>query len=497
MNWALLFINLTVLAFLGWSIKWWTTYTQSRYNLGMAWLFCFVGPLAISCVPLRLTMDWNVADHMVIDYTKDLSQRYQVEHRQQQVINVCEQILNGNVEAELESQVDLVVDFCGMTDDVSWPDAKDWAKMIAGDEWPGVDVEKLEKDLEWVNPYNFVINGFPSTCHGDAGETLQQTCTGNGVFDGNSFEFDGPPPCECGANCDMVGYCKFSSATTGDQYVACRELIPKLNCTDMHLLTESCSCSCAAATNPDTGANKYNFTKAEERCKNGYVHNFVPMWHQDLEFPIVGDMSFTTYKVHWYCGEARGYLYESKYDLALQKSKDGCRELMAMSGGSDIWESESIATNIEKGMKLSKKLSSTSLSYDHAMDMMMLALPAALSIGPGLMIGSLRAKTMVPQAASAGMFVVLLPWLYAPVVWCIFNFGFQVRHVFVFVLLSTNILYLTEFLAVRRQPFHPPRPDAARVCAHDVLHHWHLLQYYAPSFEGKGQGYRQVGRPHI
>ena len=46
MNWALLIVNLTVLCFLGWSIKWWTTYKQSRYNLGMAWLFCFARSLA-------------------------------------------------------------------------------------------------------------------------------------------------------------------------------------------------------------------------------------------------------------------------------------------------------------------------------------------------------------------------------------------------------------------------------------------------------------------
>ncbi|GMH78425.1 hypothetical protein TL16_g07797 [Triparma laevis f. inornata] len=417
MNWALLIVNLTVLCFLGWSIKWWTTYKQSRYNLGMAWLFCFVGPLAISCVPLRLTMDWNVADHMVMDYTRDLSQRYQVEHRQQQVINVCEQILNGNVNAEMESQIDLRGGEGG---------AMEWAAKIAGDDWVGVDQEKLKQDLEWVNPYNFKIDGFPSTCHGDAGETLQKTCTGNGVFDGNSFPVDGPPPCECGANCDMVGYCKFDHPTAGEQFVSCKDLIPKLNCTDMHLLTDSCSCSCAAASDTSTGANKYNLTKAEERCKNGFVNNFVPMLHQGpWRIPIVGDLSFSTYKIHWYCGEARGYMYESKYEMALEKSKEGCRELMALSGGSDIWESESISSSIEDGMKLSKKLSSTSLSYDHAMDMMMLALPAALSIGPGLMIGSLRAKTMVPQAASAGMFVVLLPWLYAPVVWCLFNFAFQ------------------------------------------------------------------------
>ena len=177
----------------------------------------------------------------------------------------------------------------------------------------------------------------------------------------------------------MVGYCSFDHPTTGEKsFVACAELIPKLNCTDMDLLSSSCSCSCAASLDSTTGANKYNLTKAEERCKNGFIYNFVPKMQVDMEFPIVGDMSFTTYKIHWYCGEARGYLFEQKYEKALAASKEGCRELIAMSGGTTIWEQQDIADTLVTGMDIGKKLSSTSLSYDHAMNMMLISLAVAI-----------------------------------------------------------------------------------------------------------------------
>ena len=40
-------------------------------------------------------------------------------------------------------------------------------------------------------------------------------------------------------------------------------------------------------------------------------------------------------------------------------------------------------------------------------------------------MGALKSKVLVPQASTAGMFVILVPWLYAPVLWCLFNFAFQ------------------------------------------------------------------------
>ena len=52
-------------------------------------------------------------------------------------------------------------------------------------------------------------------------------------------------------------------------------------------------------------------------------------------------------------------------------------------------------------------------------------LPAALSVSPALLRGCVKVKTLVPHAAIPGTFIVLLPWLYTPLVWCLYNVAFQ------------------------------------------------------------------------
>eukprot|EP01052_Picozoa_sp_SAG31_P055993 SAG31_NODE_15775_length_739_cov_1.178125_1_plen_219_part_01 len=52
-------------------------------------------------------------------------------------------------------------------------------------------------------------------------------------------------------------------------------------------------------------------------------------------------------------------------------------------------------------------------------------LPAALSISPALLRGCIKVKTLVPGATIPGTFIVLLPWLYTPLVWCMYNVAFQ------------------------------------------------------------------------
>lgn len=52
-------------------------------------------------------------------------------------------------------------------------------------------------------------------------------------------------------------------------------------------------------------------------------------------------------------------------------------------------------------------------------------IPAAVAIAPGLIRGALAVKMLVPQSSLPGVFVVLLPWLYCPIMWCLYNFLFQ------------------------------------------------------------------------
>eukprot|EP00931_Biecheleriopsis_adriatica_P002866 TRINITY_DN10401_c0_g1_i1.p1 TRINITY_DN10401_c0_g1~~TRINITY_DN10401_c0_g1_i1.p1 ORF type:complete len:626 (-),score=106.82 TRINITY_DN10401_c0_g1_i1:22-1899(-) len=51
--------------------------------------------------------------------------------------------------------------------------------------------------------------------------------------------------------------------------------------------------------------------------------------------------------------------------------------------------------------------------------------PAALSVGPGLLAGAIRAKIIVPESCLPGVFMMILPWLYVPLSWAIFNIVVQ------------------------------------------------------------------------
>ena len=61
----------------------------------------------------------------------------------------------------------------------------------------------------------------------------------------------------------------------------------------------------------------------------------------------------------------------------------------------------------------------------HALMGFKMMIPAAIAIAPGLMKGALAVKMLVPQSSLPGVFVVLLPWLYCPIMWCLYNFVFQ------------------------------------------------------------------------
>jgi len=51
---------------------------------------------------------------------------------------------------------------------------------------------------------------------------------------------------------------------------------------------------------------------------------------------------------------------------------------------------------------------------------------AALSLGPGIIKGTMRAKSIVPEASLPGAFLVVLPWIYAPLAWSLFNVIVQI-----------------------------------------------------------------------
>ena len=75
--------------------------------------------------------------------------------------------------------------------------------------------------------------------------------------------------------------------------------------------------------------------------------------------------------------------------------------------------------------------------------------PSAVSMAPGLIRGALKIKTLVPQSSLPGIFILMLPWLFCPLVWAVYNLVFQLVGDVV-LLLGLLILACQCNLEVRR-----------------------------------------------
>ena len=311
-----------------------------------------------------------------------------------------------------------IVEFCGNTRDVDIDTAMEWLKSAENNN--AIEFEENELNLEWTSPSGNVIHGFPSSCHSSDSTDDLPSCQGsNGetIFDDTT-----PPPCGCsGDKCVMVGDCTFTNPSGEKMSVACSEVMDQVGCEDANLLTDVCDCRCANTAFADQG----NAKNSTDRCLDGYIERYVPKFNYGpIILPVYGDLKISTYSIHYRCGQGRGYLFEEKYVKALEATKKACEEYKKIQN-SESSERDRIGELVSNALLVVKHAASLGSSRSHAVSMAVLLLPSALSLGPGLTLGALKSKVLVPQASTSGMFVILIPWLYAPVLWCLFNFAFQ------------------------------------------------------------------------
>jgi hypothetical protein len=129
--------------------------------------------------------------------------------------------------------------------------------------------------------------------------------------------------------------------------------------------------------------------------------------------------------VHVACDEARELKASEDDANALEKVQEACAVYMDLSSakpGGNAGRMISQAESFTDKVLMSAELM---LGATHALRAFKLLLPAALSIGPGLLRGSVKVKTFIPQSSIPGMFITLLPWLYTPLVWTLYNIAFQ------------------------------------------------------------------------
>lgn len=161
----------------------------------------------------------------------------------------------------------------------------------------------------------------------------------------------------------------------------------------------------------------------------GVVHHSLPSGNVSIPTSITLtkwktiDFSFA----HSQCDQTKRFIEQKLATRALDHLRMACTGLKEMVGGGvmnlDSEQGEQIANDLASWMGLAAE---STICLWLSLQGFMTTFPVALSIAPGMLKGALRMKILVPQSKMPGMFVLMLPWLYAPVAWCYYSIFFQI-----------------------------------------------------------------------
>ena len=368
--------------------------------------------------------------------------------------------------------------------------ALQWAEHVN----PPAFSTSVYADFVYTSPVNQRIEGFPSSCFDIFGDhVFSDVCfdTSEGFFPDLKSEeasTDNPMPCkglaqtvkgdgspgfDCnlGGNtaCELSGYCRMPSHNGGMSTVSCVNLYAAMNCTDVaKYYSQYCDCTCSAKVeDPFVGDDDIIELTPEipswyydnEWCMDGMVETAIPKIDNGVQWiPFKGHVYVNTFPIHVDCGKIRGFLFEGKFEKAVEAVKDMCDGLIEDYDSSTVSVMDRIMEGVENLLEYAAQLAGLSASVFNAFTMFRLALPVALCIGPALLRGALRTKLLVPQSATPGLFIQLLPWLYCPIVWCLFNFIFQLigNHWLLPGLLLLSYIPMVYFIVGIRQELSKP-----------------------------------------
>jgi hypothetical protein len=100
---------------------------------------------------------------------------------------------------------------------------------------------------------------------------------------------------------------------------------------------------------------------------------------------------------------------------------DVTSEINSMRGGN----TSDLMDYVKKSVYASKIGLQLIIAFMSALYQFKIILPAAMSLAPGLIRGAMKAKGCVPQSSIPGMFLIILPWLFCPLAWSVYQFAYQ------------------------------------------------------------------------
>ena len=122
---------------------------------------------------------------------------------------------------------------------------------------------------------------------------------------------------------------------------------------------------------------------------------------------------------------ARKMICSGEYEAAIKYTKQACQEALDYLDDDETTNASWVDANVNWFLDVVRESVELSVCGSHALTTFQKMIGATFALAPALIRSALKVKTAVPQSPLAGMFIIVLPWLYSPIVWVVFNVVFQ------------------------------------------------------------------------
>ena len=150
----------------------------------------------------------------------------------------------------------------------------------------------------------------------------------------------------------------------------------------------------------------------------------------DLNLPCIANVNVDFHQhhdftpIHRACGLARSDAAAASSRQALVSTKAACRDFGSLVAGTNRSPVD-LLDQLDSWMGTAQTGAEIAVSLVQALASFKILVPAAIAVAPAVIKGAFKVKTLVPESSIPGMFIILLPWVYCPIVWCFCSIFFQ------------------------------------------------------------------------
>jgi len=409
------------------SFHMYSNYKMSRNLVMLGWLCTFLAPFLLSVIPLRLFIKWEATEEVTDAMMLELRDQYGLETKEKALIETCAAL---EEDGSVDSMIGLVLGICAYSKEI---DAMT-AYQTMGDSFFAEDTQipmgayVCGKDTyndppEWdythlmTLPWN-KTDGVPNTYTGYP-PVAKDPCAGIESLSGQAWVDKGTYVCNNGADCDCPeGETQNCDAAQSSQMAPDLEewkrICDELPAEEIYRLYPLYYDGYASLLLKTSSAGRGD-------GKDSGVSGNLP-WPFSI---AVSDVTFDVNEVHTECGKARRHICQGEFKEAEARAKAACAEIRAFLDDDQGTDAQNIEETVQLLVGSMKELTEISVSLIHSLKSFKMMSSATFALAPALIRSAIRVKTAVPQNSISGMFVIVLPWLYSPLVWCVYNLVFQ------------------------------------------------------------------------